>query len=318
MADEKQMALSKTDLSRSSFRGSGSQFRTDRLLLGKGPFNTFVQGQEQVMVEKVLYEDNPETKAKMSELSAKLNESLLRLVILGADNERMTQTLRKGLKSDAKIFENKANYDLQTQLSENQRLRQMLEDKEREVAFVREAEIRKSAIQSGDLSSRLALVNQENKRLQAMNLDRIDQINTLKLENSRIREESTRKLIEVSSDPRVLEMESLLKEKESQLAALRKRLDDQNLVRKEQKDIELAGLQRERDELKGKVLLLSQNSGELVSIRQALSESEKAKQQLEQEVHKSRGFCSSISMSLENAERELSQLRERKTRVTNQ
>lgn len=312
------MALSKTDLSRSSFRGSGSQFRTDRLLLGKGPFNTFVQGQEQVMVEKVLYEDNPETKAKMSELSAKLNESLLRLVILGADNERMTQTLRKGLKSDAKIFENKANYDLQTQLSENQRLRQMLEDKEREVAFVREAEIRKSAIQSGDLSSRLALVNQENKRLQAMNLDRIDQINTLKLENSRIREESTRKLIEVSSDPRVLEMESLLKEKESQLAALRKRLDDQNLVRKEQKDIELAGLQRERDELKGKVLLLSQNSGELVSIRQALSESEKAKQQLEQEVHKSRGFCSSISMSLENAERELSQLRERKTRVTNQ
>jgi hypothetical protein len=296
MADEKQMALSKTDLSRSSFRGSGSQFRTDRLLLGKGPFNTFVQGQEQVMVEKVLYEDNPETKAKMGELSAKLNESLLRLVILGADNERMTQTLRKGLKSDAKIFENKANYDLQTQLSENQRLRQMLEDKEREVAFVREAEIRKSAIQSGDLSSRLALVNQENKRLQAMNLDRIDQINTLKLENSRIREESTRKLIEVSSDPRVLEMESLLKEKESQLAALRKRLDDQNLVRKEQKDIGVAGLQRERDELKGKVSLLSQNSGELVSIRQALSESEKAKQQLEQEVHKSRGFCSSISI----------------------
>jgi hypothetical protein len=316
MADEKQMALSKTDLSRSSFRGSGSQFRTDRLLLGKGPFNSIVQGQEQVIVEKVLYEDNPDTKAKMGDLSSKLNESLLRLVILGADNERMNQALRKAINSDARLFENKANYDLQMQLSENQRLRQMLEDKEREVSFVREAEIRKSAIQSGDLSSRLALVNQENKRLQAMNLDRIDQINTLKLEISRVREESTRKLIEISSDPRVLEMESLVKEQERELVSLRKRLDDQSLIKRDQKDQETVSLLRERDDLRTKVLFLSQTSGELVSIRQALSESEKARQLLEQEVHKSRGFCSSISLSLETAERELNQLRERKTRVT--
>jgi hypothetical protein len=224
MADEKQMALSKTDLSRSSFRGSGSQFRTDRLLLGKGPFG-MVPGQEAQIVEKIVHVEDERTKQLNADLRSRLNEALMRLLIVSADNQRMSKKMVELQHGGRNAFDNQLLFDNNAFKAEITRLQQLLKDKEKEIEFVRDSEVRKSAVQSGDLSMRLALLTKENKRLQEAQMDKINRINGTILEISNLKEDYNRNVSSLTNDPRIHEMERLLKSKDQEIAQFKDRLN---------------------------------------------------------------------------------------------
>jgi len=60
------------------------------------------------VIEKVVVQDNVDSKGEVFDLKARLNEALMRLVIVGIDNDR----LKKALNNKNPIFENEKTYEI--------------------------------------------------------------------------------------------------------------------------------------------------------------------------------------------------------------
>jgi hypothetical protein len=99
--------------SRQSIRGSGIQEKADRLSSlssfarspNRAPANNGLSGK---VIEKVVVAENTEQNNELIDLKARLNESLMRLVVVGLDNDR----LKSCIKAKKPVFENDQSYEL--------------------------------------------------------------------------------------------------------------------------------------------------------------------------------------------------------------
>jgi hypothetical protein len=233
MSDTKEPRLpspSAIDLSKSGFRGSGALYQSDRLTVGRSKTPQLV-GIQTALVEKVIYKESETSAAVIADLRNKLKESLLRLLVVSADHKRLTTKVNSPPMQLAhqRVFENEVAMECQSLKVEISRLHQLLADKDKEVQFVREAETRKSAVQTGELTVRLSILNKENHKLQAANLDRISQLSIANAEINKLREELTVKATTQSltvTDSRTRELESLVIQKEQEIESLRRGRND--------------------------------------------------------------------------------------------
>jgi hypothetical protein len=175
------------DLSQSVFRGSGALYQSDRLTLGRTKSPLVIPGKQQV-IEKVVYVQDDKSE-QLAGLQGRLEDALMRLVLAAVERDKLARQLAAHSQQRANVFEHGERLEAQQLKVEVERLRQLLLDKEKEVLFVKEAEVRKSAIQSGDMALRLKLVTEENKRMQNANNDRITQINYLVAENCKVKDQ---------------------------------------------------------------------------------------------------------------------------------
>jgi hypothetical protein len=154
-------------------------YQTDRLTLGRN-LSRFGDAQPQV-IEKVVYKEDEQSQALVVDLRARLEEALLRIVLLSIEAKSLKQRAQKvsSQTQGFKVFENSMMYENQTLKGEVERLSQMMRDKEKEIQFVRDSEIRKSAIQTGEMTIRLGVLTKENQRLQNSQIEKINQLNNL-------------------------------------------------------------------------------------------------------------------------------------------
>jgi hypothetical protein len=190
MDEMRQQSLSAIDLSQSMFRGSGALYQTDRLTLGRTKGTVVIPGKDQV-IEKLVYVKDEGSAEDRAALQSRLDEALVRLLLTNVEREKLARELNSAKQEKAGVFYHDSSFEVQQLKTEIDRMRQLLQDQEREIKYVKEAEIRKSALQSGDLSLRLQLVAEENKRLQSANNLRISQINVLTAEVQKVRDQET-------------------------------------------------------------------------------------------------------------------------------
>lgn len=211
---------SSVDLSKSLFRGSGAMYQTDRLTLGRSKFT--VQGTPQV-IEKVVYKDNENSLKTIQDLQERLKEALLRSVLLSTQVNYLQKKLERqsSQANSQKVFENNFAFDNQRLKAEVTRLSQLMADKDREIQFVREAEIRKSAIHTGELTVRLGILTKENQRLQNAQLEKISQMNNLNSDLHKERQQRSTLSLAQSSQARLADLERLVQEKDRQIYELK-------------------------------------------------------------------------------------------------
>lgn len=211
---------SSVDLSKSLFRGSGAMYQTDRLTLGRSKFT--VQETPQV-IEKVVYKDNENSLKTIQDLQERLKEALLRSVLLSTQVNYLQKKLERqsSQANSQKVFENNFAFDNQRLKAEVTRLSQLMADKDREIQFVREAEIRKSAIHTGELTVRLGILTKENQRLQNAQLEKISQMNNLNSDLHKERQQRSTLSLAQSSQARLADLERLVQEKDRQIYELK-------------------------------------------------------------------------------------------------
>ena len=179
-------SLSLSDLSKSNFRGSGAIYQTDRLTVGRSPNKFLLEGKQQI-VEKVIYKDNEETVKRADILSTKLKESMLRLLVVSAEHERMAKQLNDSV-NQAGVFQTQTTYNNQKTKSELQRVTQLLKEKEKELHAMRTTESNKPGAEQRDLTLRLKIMGEENKRLQTLITQRSMEVATLNSQVLEVRE----------------------------------------------------------------------------------------------------------------------------------
>ena len=211
---------SSVDISKSCFRGSGAIYQTDRLTLGRARIN--VEGSPEV-IEKVVYKENENSLNTIHELQGRLKEALIRSVLLSTQVKYLSKKLetQTGQLSSHKVFENNFAFDNQRLKSEISRLTQLMADKEREIQFVREAEIRKSAIQTGELTVRMGLLTKENQRLQNAQIEKIGQMNNLNADLHKERQQRATLTLAQSTQSRLAELERLVQDKDRQIYGMK-------------------------------------------------------------------------------------------------
>lgn len=193
------------DINRGSLRGSGVKFKTDRLSINRVGQRNFSKEPSIPRIEKVVQKDEPVSKKKIKDLRTKLNESLMRLIVVGADNERLSMRLQEVAKNRS-IFNESQNYESSAMRSEIIKLQQTLEDKKREILILNDKLKRNEGdfkVQT-DIQGRLAILGKENSRLQSSNLQKIGEVNILKKEVDGLK-------IEVNSRNNAVEREERLK-----------------------------------------------------------------------------------------------------------
>lgn len=211
--------LKAIDLSQSMFRGSGALYQTDRLTTGRTKAPIVIAGQDQV-IEKIVHVQDETALRAVDELKGRLREACLRLVLLSMDNRKLAGMLAIKQRNSAEVFENQLAFDNEQLKTEVSRLNQCLSDKEKEIQYVKEAEIRKSAIQSGDLTMRLQVAAQENKRLQDANVLRISQINEINSEMVKVKREATLLTSQLAQSSNSGQLETLLAERDVKIRVL--------------------------------------------------------------------------------------------------
>lgn len=164
-------------------RSSGAKYRTDRISSGRQINRTTSQephfgGQQRSHENNTLHEDLI-LKKKYKDLKQKLNESLLRLVVIGADNERLNNRLNQ--------LSNPEN--LQTdKLEEISRLEQILAEKEREIILLHEGvEFSHDNSEIEEYRLRISILGNENQRLQQVHKDKMREVSKYQRENSELK-----------------------------------------------------------------------------------------------------------------------------------
>lgn len=115
-----------------SLRGSGAKYQSDRLSLGRTiRAISQEQGPKQV-IEKVVYKEDEELRKKYKDLKQKLNESLMRLIVIGADNERLNNRLRN--LGENPLFQNNAVSESGKLLGQIAHLERLVREKDSEIA----------------------------------------------------------------------------------------------------------------------------------------------------------------------------------------
>lgn len=207
------------DLSQSLFRGSGAIYQTDRLTVGRTRGPMIIAGKDQV-IEKVVYKTDDSAQATIDDLGRRLKDACMRLVLISIENKKLTKQMIFMQQSKTEVFESQQSYENEQLKNEVGRLKQLIVDKEKEIQFVKEAEIRKSAIQSGDLIMRLKLTSEENTRLQNANVLRITQINQINSEVSKAKQEASALATQMTHSTNSEQLKIIQAEKESKNKAL--------------------------------------------------------------------------------------------------
>jgi hypothetical protein len=258
--------VSLADLKKSNFRGSGAIYQTDRLTLGRSPNKLILEGKKEI-VERIVYKENDEANRMANELSGRLKESLLRLVVVGAENERLNKRIARGASQNS-VFQSQASYDINQLMCEVQRLNQLLVEKDKEIKIVKDAEFRKSAMQSGDILLRLNIISEENKRLQQLNHQKSIELSALTGEVVKVKEEAAKTIQNLANDPRVADMKQQIYSKDLEIRSLNEKLSQfertQTLVF--QKDQELKALQDKYAQAeRSNVSIIQQKTSELLN-----------------------------------------------------
>lgn len=273
MADPDPSLLTGLDLSQSVFRGSGALFQTDRLTLGRSKSPLVLPGKQQV-IEKVVYVQGDEK--QLGEVQAKLDEAMIRLVLTAIERDKLARQLTVMAQQRAGVFDHGERVEAQQLKTEVSRLRQLLTDKEKEIQFVKEAEIRKSAIQSGDLTLRLRLVVEENKRMQENNENRIGQIGALTAENAKLKDQIAALVVQTKSTSQSDIDQREIQLKNNEMKALRELISN---IEKERNNL----LSSQKQLMKELELARSQ----LVEVNTANEDLFRINSHLEQELEKS-------------------------------
>lgn len=205
------------DLSQSMFRGSGALYQSDRLSLGRSKSPMTIPGKEQV-IEKVVHVVDNSSAERLLVVESRLEEALLRLVLANVERDRLARKVAVNQRSAFEGPERLENRQLQAEVA---RLRELIKDKEREAKSLREAEIRASAVQTGDLVQRLQVVAQENRRLQQANNDRIIQVNTLTTQLVQTREALAKHESQTQDQSQVDGLQKELQFKSNEIKSLR-------------------------------------------------------------------------------------------------
>lgn len=196
-------------------------YQTDRLTLGRSP-SRFSEGQSQVL-EKVVYKEDEQSQMVIGDLRARLDEALLRIVLMSIEVKalKLQAHKTKNQPQSFKVFENALVYENQTLKAEVERLHQMLKDKEKEILFVRDAEIRKSAIQTGEMSVRLGVLTKENQRLQNSQIEKINQLNNLSAQYHKLNQDRVTQLDHSTCQKKILELQQTVAQKEKEIYDLK-------------------------------------------------------------------------------------------------
>ena len=245
MSEERLPSPTAIDLSKSNFRGSGALYQADRLTLGRSK-TIQVLGTGTNVIEKVVYKESEGSTQIIDDLKNRLKEALLRLLVVSADHKRlMSKADLHTPGQNQKPFDHSSTFEMQSIKSELYRLNQMMADKDKEILTIKQTETRKSAIQSGELTIRLSMLNKENNRLQAAHLDKINQLAHANAELHRLREVTVNNNgPRITFDPRMQELERVVFTKDQEIEGLRR------------KTVEAGNLERDCFELKTQITVL--------------------------------------------------------------
>lgn len=196
-------------------------YQADRLTIGRSP-TRFSEGQSQV-IEKVVYKEDDRSLALATDLRNRLQEVLLQNVLMSIEVKALRKRAEKTTtqSSSFKVFENAMMYENQSLKTEVSRLNQMLADKEKEVFFVRDSEIRKSAIQTGEMSVRLGVLLKENQRLQNAQIEKINHLNQVSTQLHKVQHEKRVEGEGISNQSRIAELQKLVSQKDRELYELK-------------------------------------------------------------------------------------------------
>lgn len=146
---------------RASLRGSGARYQADRLSIGRSVRAISQESVHRQVIEKVVYKDDARLKKKYKDLKQKLNESLMRLIVVGADNERLNNRLRK--LSEKSVFTDNSSYELHSLRTEVGKLTSILQDKDREIVILNAKMAKLSSDNQNKASTQISLAEQNSR-----------------------------------------------------------------------------------------------------------------------------------------------------------
>jgi chromosome segregation ATPase len=188
------------DLSGGLFRGSGAMFQSDRLTIGRTGNRYLVKGVEQV-VEKVIYKENKEAEERVAFLEEQIRLLLFKYALVSAECKRLSlQPPGSG-----------SNLDAEYQI---RKLHELLKDREAELFTFKSSKTHESS----DASVRMAILSQENQRLQKNTESLSTKVVSMQQEVQKLEQDSIFRPENMTRIPIVLDLAKMLESRDLELS----------------------------------------------------------------------------------------------------
>ena len=289
------------DITGGLFRGSGAMFQTDRLTIGRTGNKYLVKGADQV-VEKVVFKEDKQSQERVTFLEAQLREIVFKYALVSAECERLT--LR------GSVMPNHTDAESTIRSFQN-----LLADREAELVTLRSAKTHESS----DSSVRIAILAQENQRLQKSSQSLSSRIVSMEHQVQKLESDSIFKPENMARIPIVADLAKMLEARDSDLAlatdkitSLQSLLSEkmETLKNSEGRNLRLEQGNRAKDkeiiDLKSKLQNLEKQA--ILQASQSSEQTSKLRQNmevLEQEVARLKISESNLSKRLSEAAKEL-------------
>lgn len=293
------------DLSGGLFRGSGAMFQTDRLTIGRTGNKYLIKGADQV-VEKVVFKEDAQSQQRVAFLEGQLRELLFKYALVSAECERLTQKPSSiGLSKDSD--------------STIKSLQTLLAERDAELITLRSAKTHELS----DTSVRIAILAQENQRLQKSSQTLSSRVVSMEQQVKRLESDSIFKPENMSRIPIVADLAKMLEARDADLALAGDKISSlQSLLAEKMetlKNSEVRGLRLDQEnrskdkeliQLKSKLQNLETQA--IIQASQFAEQTSKLKQSvesLEEEAERSKKSESQVAKRLSETCKELEDLK---------